>query len=434
MHVFSFVDFVQKRAEFFDAEALDEPAGFNLQHAQSKLVAISKRVRERLMQSDEHDSSFTLQTMDLINKAVLGFTVERRWMRRKIEDALLQLHILELTDPTHVHASLADAVFAEIVGLNVLERLLERRDELDEIQVVGEEIFEVAGGIERKSHYRFNDVGQVERLQQNLVLFNRDTMNQSKRWAEVQLSDGSRVTMTGFGYSSLPTLTIRFYDQRYWQLDKLLEIGAMDNETLSLLKDILHSRLNLVLIGPTNSGKTMLMKALLAELPNEERLITIEGRRELMLHRDFPEKNLIEYEINEEDTMHNGAQAFKLALRQSPKRIIHAEVRDADANLYVRACTRGHNGSMTTLHASALEDVPEVLSEMCMQDGRMHHAKTLQLRIARYVSQIGIEVGHLSEDGRRGIKRIVAFEVRRGKVIVRELVRFEQGTMRWIHC
>lgn len=434
MSYFSLMEFAQRRATDSVDNVMDGQST-SLQHkkAQDKVSFISKQVREQLMRFQDQDSSEAIQIMDLINKAVLGFAAERKWMHRKIEDALLQLHILEMTDPLGIHGSLADAIFAEIIGMNVLERLLERREQLDEIQVVGDQIFEVIGGKERRSSYRFNDIAQVERLQQNLVLFNRDLLNQSKRWAEVQLSDGSRVTMTGFGYSALPTLTIRFFDQRYWHLDKLLELGAMDKPTVDRLRQILKSHLNIVFIGPTNSGKTMLMKALLAELPDEERIITIESRRELMLHRDFPNKNLISYEIDEDDELHGGAQAFKLALRQSPRRIIHAEVRDADANFYVRACTRGHNGSMTTLHASTLEDVPDVLTEMCMQDGRSIQANALSLRIARYVVQIGIEVGRLNENGQRGIKRIVAYEVDKSAITIRDLVSYNHSELRWHH-
>lgn len=434
MSVFSLVDFAQRRAADSKSVYIDgQLEGLQHKKAQDKLSFIAKQVREQLMRFQDQDSSEAIQIMDLINKAVLGFAAERKWMHRKIEDALLQLHILDMTDPLGIHDTLTDAIFAEIIGMNVLERLLERREQLDEIQVVGDQIFEVIGGIERRSSYRFNNVSQVERLQQNLVLFNRDMLNQRKRWAEVQLSDGSRVTMTGFGYSALPTLTIRFFDQRYWHLDKLLELGAMDKPTMDRLREILTAQLNIVFIGPTNSGKTMLMKALLAELPDEERLITIESRRELMLHRDFPSKNMISYEIDEDDDIHGGAQAFKLALRQSPRRIIHAEVRDADANFYVRACTRGHNGSMTTLHASSLEDVPDVLTEMCMQDGRSIQAMALSLRIARYVVQIGIEVGRLNEKGQRGIKRIVAYEVDKTSITIRELVTYDNSEMRWIH-
>jgi pilus assembly protein CpaF len=88
---------------------------------------------------------------------------------------------------------------------------------------------------------------------------------------------------------------------------------------------------------------------------------------------------------------------------------------------------------MTTLHASNLEDVPDVLTEMCMQDGRSIQAKALSLRIARYVVQIGIEVGQLNENGQRGIKRIVAYEVNMTEIKIRNLVSYDHCEMRWHH-
>ena len=43
------------------------------------------------------------------------------------------------------------------------------------------------------------------------------------------------------------------------------------------------SRKNIVVSGPTGSGKTTWTKALIHEIPAEERLITIEDAQELVL-------------------------------------------------------------------------------------------------------------------------------------------------------
>src|SRR5690606_277136 len=101
-------------------------------------------------------------------------------------------------------------------------------------------------------------------IQQNLVLFNNDRISPRKRWAEVRLSDGSRVTMTGFGFTAEPTLTIRFYTVKVFRLDELGKppYATLNDRVRQLLQAVLAARLNLVVIGPTNSGKTHLMKAL----------------------------------------------------------------------------------------------------------------------------------------------------------------------------
>lgn len=369
---------------------------------------------------------------ETLNRAVLGFPHERKQVLAMIEDRLIRMRVHGLEDWRRPYGSLAEALFAEVVGLNVLELVLADKDGLEEIQVVGERIYEVRNGRTRLSLYKFDSVREVERIQQNLVLYNNDRINPRKRWAEVMLIDGSRVTMTGFGFTACPTLTLRFYTVRSFDLDTLCgpECRTMNERMRNLLQALLKARFNLVVIGPTNTGKTHLMKAFIAELPPEERIVTIESRREMMLGRDFPDRNIIEYEAAEDDPVHGPAKAFKLALRQSPQRIIHAEIRDEDANIYVRACTRGHTGSMTTVHANRLEDVPEAITDMCMLDGRGMNAQRLVKRIAEQVTEIGIEMAF--EGGRRVVRRIGELEWKDGEVQVRDLALYDREKDDWL--
>lgn len=366
-----------------------------------------------------------------LNRAVLGYAEDRERMMAVVTDRLLRQRIHELPAYRHPYATLAEALFAEVVGMNVLELVLRNREGLEEIQVVGTSIFEVREGVGLPSKYTFGSVREVERIQQNLVLYNNDRINPRKRWAEVMLRDGTRVTMTGFGFTAKPTLTLRFYTVRRFRLAQLCqpEYGTLSEKLRDMLLAVLQARFNVVVIGPTNAGKTHLIKALIGELPDEERLVTIEGRYELNLQRDFPAKNVIEYEVDEEDPLHRSAQAFKLALRQSPQRIIHAEIRDDDANIYVRACTRGHAGSMTSLHANTLEDVPEAIADMCLLDGRGMNPERLTKRIAEYVTQIGIEMRLIA--GRRRLVRLAEIGWAEGQPVVREWAVFDKHANDW---
>ncbi|MFF2483272.1 ATPase, T2SS/T4P/T4SS family [Paenibacillus sp. NPDC058071] len=379
--------------------------------------------------TDEERRSYN----EMLNKAVLGFASEREQIMAVIADRLLRLRVHQVEGYSHSYQTLAEALFAEVIGLNVLELILRDKEGLEEIQVVGTAIYEVRNGRTALSSCRFMNEREVERIQQNLVLYNNDRINPRKRWAEVMLRDGSRVTLTGFGYTSKPTMTIRFFTVRSFGLAVLCgpDYGTLNEQIKDTLLQVLEARHNLVIIGPTNSGKTHLMKALIAELPDEERIVTIEGRYEMMLGRDFPAKNVVEYETDEDDPQHGSAQAFKLALRQSPQRIIHAEIRDNDANIYVRACTRGHSGSMTTVHANTLEDVPEAITDMCMLDGRGMNPERLVKRIAEYVTQIGIEMRQVGE--RRVVARIGEIRYERGSVTVRDWARFEESIGDWVY-
>jgi pilus assembly protein CpaF len=368
---------------------------------------------------------------EALNKAVLGYSEERERFLAIIGDYIAKRRWNRVRSRTGAGLPLAEAIFAEVIGLNTLEFILKQRAGLEEIQVVGTRIYEVRNGVSVPSEYSFRSVKEVERLQQNLVLFNNDRITPRKRWAEVTMIDGTRVTMTGFGFTAIPTLTMRFYAAAHFKLHQLCDpaYATLDEKICTLLLAVLKARLNLVIIGPTNSGKTHLLKSLIAELPDHERLVTIESRFELALGKDFPSKNVIEYEITEDDELHNGAQAFKLALRQSPERICHAEIRDEDANMYVRACTRGHEGSMTTVHCNELEDVPDTIADMCMLDGRQMNAVRLTRRIASYVTQIGVQMAIVS--GRRKVVRMGQFVLDQERIMIRELVRYNEDEHCW---
>jgi pilus assembly protein CpaF len=365
------------------------------------------------------------QFSETLNRAILGYEADRNRLLAMIHDMLAKKRVSDVPPPGSNYRTLAEAIFAEIIGLSVLELILKNKEGLEEIQVVGKQIFEVRQGRAVKSVHQFSSVKELERIQQNLVLFNNESLSRRKKWAEVSLRDGSRVTMTGFGFTAEPTLTIRLFTARHFSLDALAgpEFQTISGRMKHLMLCILRSYFNMVVIGPTNSGKTHLIKSLIAELPDEERIITLETRFELMLKRDFPQKNIIEYEVDEEDRVHDGNQAFKLALRQSPKRICNAEIRDQDANIYVRACTRGHEGSITSVHVNELEDAPDAITDMCMLDGRGMNPARLTKRITEYVTQIGFEMGVVG--GKRKVVRIGEFAYENGEVKVRDWVRFD---------
>lgn len=398
----------------------------------SPLQALTEEVRLMLAAPRGWSEEERRHYAEKLNRAVIGFPQERAEMLAVISDWIIKKRLQHTTFGGLPYGTLAEALFAEVIGMNRLELVLQNREGLEEVQVVGTRIFEVRNGQAVPSPIRFQDIAQVERIQQNLVLFNNDRINPRKRWAEVLLLDGSRVTMTGFGFTAQPTLTIRFYTVRQFDLDTLCQpdYRTIDDQVKRLLLAIVRSRLNLVVIGSTNTGKSHLIKALIAAMPDEERIVTIESRHELMLARDFPDKNVIEYEVDEDDDIHGSRQAFKLALRQSPQRICHAEIRDEDANIYVRACTRGHEGSVTSVHVSALEDVPDAIADMCMLDGRGMDPVRLVRRIAEHVTQIGLEMKLI--EGQRKLVRIGEFHWKNGEVVVRDLVRYDERERRWV--
>jgi type IV secretion system protein VirB11 len=133
---------------------------------------------------------------------------------------------------------------------------------------------------------------------------------------------------------------------------KLLELlAAGDYEAFMRLAVI--ARKNILVSGPTGSGKTTWTKALIREIPRDERLITIEDARELVLDR-HPNHVRLFYSKDEQGLARvTPRQLLESCLRMKPDRILLAELRAEEAFDYLRNANSGHPGSITSVHASS---------------------------------------------------------------------------------
>ncbi len=109
-----------------------------------------------------------------------------------------------------------------------------------------------------------------------------------------------------------------------------------------------ESRQNVLLSGGTSSGKTMLLNALVAAMPADDRVITIEDTAELMVSAP----NHVGFESNLDKGI-STRDLIRLALRFRPDRILVGEVRGFEAFDLVDALNTGHSGGACSLHANS---------------------------------------------------------------------------------
>ena len=128
-----------------------------------------------------------------------------------------------------------------------------------------------------------------------------------------------------------------------------------------------RSRRNIVVSGPTGSGKTTWTKALIREIPPEERLITIEDTPELTLD-SHPNHVRLFYSKDDQGLARVTAkQLLEACLRMKPDRILLAELRAEEAFDYLRNVNSGHPGSITSVHASSASLAFEQLTLLVKQ-------------------------------------------------------------------
>ena len=176
------------------------------------------------------------------------------------------------------------------------------------------------------------------------------------------------------------------------ELTRLLAAGEYED----FMRLAVASRKNILVSGPTGSGKTTWTKALIREIPTDERLITIEDARELVLDR-HPNHVRLFYSKDDQGLAHvTPSQLLESCLRMRPDRILLAELRAEEAFDYLRNVNSGHPGSITSVHAGSCELAFEQLVLLVKQSeaGRelaRHDIKMLLYLLIDVVIQFGVE-------------------------------------------
>lgn len=165
-----------------------------------------------------------------------------------------------------------------------------------------------------------------------------------------------------------------------------------------------RGRKNIVVAGATGSGKTTFMKSLVAHIPHDERLVTIEDARELFI--DQPNVVHLLYSKGGQSAANVTAKScMEACLRMKPDRIILAELRGDEAFYFVRNCASGHPGSITSCHAGSTAQAWDQLALMvkASNEGAGLEFETIK-RLLRLTIDIVVHID--AHGGRRAITGI----------------------------
>jgi len=211
-----------------------------------------------------------------------------------------------------------------------------------------------------------DDLIQIVRNLASYVSMNARPFTRANPELDLRLPDGSRLSAV-MSAAERPVVSIR--RSRYPQmfLSTLVELGTIDEQLACFLQAAVTARMNLVVAGATDAGKTTLLRALLNVLPPMERLITVERSLELGLRR-HPElhHDVVELEEVLPDSDGNGGltirQLVRRTRRQNPSRVCVGEVLGPEVVEMLSAMSQGNNGSLSTIHARNAADVFQKLA------------------------------------------------------------------------
>jgi pilus assembly protein CpaF len=295
-----------------------------------------------------------LRQLDFVALSTLSEEVARPRIRAAAE-TVIQEENLPL--PAAVRARLAKEIEDEILGLGPLEPLMADPTVADILVNGANSIYVERRGVLERVDMHFRDNAHLLHIIDRIVTRVGRRVDEASPMVDARLLDGSRVNaiIPPLALDG-PLLSIRKFAKAVVGMEQLIKVGALTPQMAEVLKGCVHVGLNILISGGTGSGKTTMLNALSAYIPETERIVTIEDSAELQLLQP----HIARLETRPPNIEGQGAvtqrDLLRNALRMRPDRIVVGEVRAGETLDMLQAMNTGHDGSMTTIHANTPRD------------------------------------------------------------------------------
>jgi pilus assembly protein CpaF len=394
--------FLQELPAVAAPDVAGEPAAGGNPLLSEKLLDAKVRLHRRLIEE--------------INLPVLEKLPEEE-MKRQIHGLVSQytlaerlpLNALELDD-------FVAEILDEMTGLGPIEPLL-KDPSVNDILINGHEcVFVERRGILESTPVRFKDESHLLRIVNKIVSAVGRRVDESHPLCDARLLDGSRVNVAVRPIAvDGPLVSIRKFSKKPFNLNKLVDIGALRPQMAVLMAAAVRARVTLIVSGGTGSGKTTMLNALSSFISDKERLVTIEDAAELQLQQPHVGRMETRPPNIEGKGEIRQRELVKNALRMRPDRIILGECRGEEAFDMLQAMNTGHEGSMATIHANTPRDAISRLEQMIGMAGLPMTVSSIRGQIAAAIRVI-VQLQRFS-DGKRRVTSIAEITGLEGDII-----------------
>jgi pilus assembly protein CpaF len=266
--------------------------------------------------------------------------------------------------------NIIDEILDELTGLGPLEPFFKDPTVSDVLVNTYKDIYVERFGLIEKTKSRFIDDIHLRNIIDRIISRIGRRIDESSPMVDARLPDGSRVNaiIPPLAIDG-PMLSIRRFAVTPLVMDDLVNYKALTPEIAQLLSGCVKAKLNIMISGGTGAGKTTLLNILSANIPGNERIITIEDSAELQLQQP----HVIRLETRPPSVEGTGQvtsrDLVRNTLRMRPDRIVVGEVRGAEAFDMLQAMNTGHDGSLTTIHSNSPRDSLTRLESMILMTG-----------------------------------------------------------------
>lgn len=350
-----------------------------------------------------------------------------RWVAQTTSEALADTGVrLSAAERTRLDQLVMDEVF----GLGPIEALL-RDAAVTSIMIngPGAAFVERRGQIERVGGFR--DEAHVASLLDRLARFaGKNPTGAPRPVIEGRLPDSSRFVIVAPPLAPLgPHCTITRRPAPVATLDDLVARDALSAPMATLLRAAARGRLNILVSGRADSGRTTLLSALARAAARDERVVTVERRVELRL--DLPNVvSLVAPEAKAETSpVIDLAMAVDTASRLRPDRVVIDGLGNGAVARLVTLVDSGRDGVLASCEATSPRAALEELAQRVAESEPQETLATARRRVAGVFDL----VLHLEafRDGRRRVTHIAEVTGADGESIaVRDLFSYDPDSIR----
>jgi pilus assembly protein CpaF len=316
--------------------------------------------------------------------------------------------------------SVVDSAVDDLIGFGPLEDLIRDAD-VTEIMVNGPaDVWVEKHGCLGKSNVGFRDAEHIRVVLDRLLRATGRRIDEGVPLVDARLWDGSRLNAVLSPVAvGGPLITIRRSPARRLGVGDLVRGGAISREMAAFLHACVQGRANILVSGGAGTGKTTMLAALAALVPERQRIVTIEDVSELRI--DHP--HAVAQECHPGGV--EGAAAIEMrdllrnSLRMRPDRLIVGEVRGPEAGELVQAMNTGHSGSMGTVHSNTAADAVDRLQAMTSLAWPAISGDVLQ----RWIASALDVVVHCERagDGSRRVQSVVSVDMEGGRLQIKPI-------------
>ncbi|MBA1336521.1 MAG: hypothetical protein HPY66_2956 [Firmicutes bacterium] len=333
-------------------------------------------IRERITLRDGSPEIRQKHTEMLINCSA-GDPEARKYVKALIRQELVREGITDGCDLEEA----TDRIYAKNWGLGLLEKY--DTEDVDEIMVHGTKILIQRRGEVREVPERFENVDEILAVIRRCLEFNRSIdINEKNCIVLAKRMDGSRVTAVIPRVGKVPYLNIRKFESFVPTTENMLRTETVTEEMVKVLDILVKGRANMVVVGEMGSGKTTFLKWLISFMRDDLVYGLLETTFEVQPEKLYPHKHWVQLEEQPDYPLKD---LFAVMLRMNVDVVMVGESRSHEVNELVKAMSRGHSGSIGTVHSLGPMEVIDDFADMILESGKRVDLQALKYRIARAI-------------------------------------------------